>query len=268
MLDIILSVVTYNNPISMLDNLVQSTKKTAVNLKVVFIDNSNNPLIKEYCAKQNIDYLLSGGNVGFGKAHNMVMKEFAGKAKYFIVSNPDIVIHEGALENLTRFMDENQDVTLSVPLVLNPDGTIQHVHKRLPSPLVFFGRRFFPGSLKKLIQRKLDLYELQDQTFDHPIEVPSMSGCFMFFRYKSMIQVGGFDENYFMYVEDIDITRKSQSIGHTVIFPAAKVTHLWTRGSYFNFKLMWINIQSIYYYFTKWGPDDSCVIKEYPCRSR
>lgn len=264
MFDLIFSVVTFRNPIPMLDRLVQSARKSTLKIKIVFIDNSKHPEIQEYCKSQQIDY-IPNENIGFGGAHNIVMRQYGDLARYFIVSNPDIEVHEGTLEKLTRFMDQNPDVTMSVPLVLNPDGTVQHVHKRLPSPIIFIGRRFFPPILKKLIQRKLDLYELQDQKFDKPIVVPSMSGCFMFLRTAVMKKIGGFDENYFMYVEDIDITRTAGKYGPTVLYPEAKVTHLWTRGSYFNFKLMWINIQSIYYYFVKWGPDSRSEIKEYIC---
>jgi GT2 family glycosyltransferase len=265
MYDLILSVVTFNNPISMLDQLIRSARSSSLNIKIVFVDNSQNPEIESYCKIQQIDY-LPNSNIGFGGGHNVAMREYAHLAPYFVVSNPDIVIQQTALEKLKAFMDQYSEVTISVPLVMNPDESVQHVHKRLPSPMIFFGRRFFPGFLKKLIQRKLDLYELQDQHFDRPIVVPSMSGCFMFIRSSIMKAIGGFDEGYFMYVEDIDITRVAGKLGPTVLYPDSKVTHLWTRGSYFNIKLMWINIKSIYYYFVKWGPDSTSEIKEFPCR--
>ncbi|HXH29884.1 MAG TPA: glycosyltransferase family 2 protein [Bacteriovoracaceae bacterium] len=266
MYDIVLSVVTYNNPVSMLDGVVKSARKTALKLKIVFVDNSNNQQIREYCLKEQVDYLLPESNIGFGSAHNFAMREYSGLARYFLVCNPDIEIHPGALEKLTGFMDKNPEVSLSAPLVVNPDGTIQYVHKRLPAPHIFLARRFFPAALKKLIKRELDLYELKDQDFKRPIEVPSMSGCFMFFRSEAIQRIGGFDPRYFMYAEDIDITREAAKVGRTVLFPDAKVTHLWARGSYFNLKLMLYNIHSIYLYFTKWGPDSRSEIKEYPCQ--
>jgi GT2 family glycosyltransferase len=263
MYDVILSVVAFNNPISMLDQLTLSVKDSSLNIKIVFIDNSQNPGIEVYCKTQGIDY-IPNSNIGFGGAHNAVMRKYADQAPYFVVSNPDIIVSPNCLEGLKNFMDLNPEVPLTAPLILNPDGTIQYVHKRLPSLHVFFGRRFYPDMLKKFIQRDLELYELRDQKFDRPIVVPSMSGCFMFFRSSAMKKIGGFDEGYFMYVEDIDITREIGKLGPTVLFPGSTVTHIWARGSYFNFKLMWINMKSIYYYFVKWGPDSKSEIKNFP----
>lgn len=246
----------------MLDSLVQSSKDCPLHIKIVFIDNSKNHEIENYCKKQKIEY-LPNENVGFGGAHNIVMSKYADLAPYFIVCNPDIVLFPDTLGKLKNFMDQNPNVTLSAPLILNPDKSIQYVHKRLPSPLIFFARRFLPSFLQQVIKTDLDLYELRDQLFDHPIIVPSLSGCFMFFRSSAIKKIGGFDEGYFMYAEDIDITRKAAALGPTVLYPDSNVTHAWTRGSYFNYKLTWINIKSIYYYFTKWGPNSSCEVKPF-----
>jgi GT2 family glycosyltransferase len=263
MYDLIISVVTYNNPVEILENLLTSIKASRLKVKVIFLDNSNNESIKALCSKNDITYVPTERNYGFGKGHNLVLSEFGKLAPYFLICNPDIEIQPDALENLKSFMDHHNEVALSAPLILNSDSTIQYVHKRFPTPLLFLVRRFLPASLKRFFTKELDLYELKDQTFDRILEVPVLSGCFMFFRTSDLKKIGGFDERYFMYVEDIDICREASKVGKVILLPEAQVKHLWARGSYFNLRLTIYNIQSVYKYFCKWGPDAQCTVKEF-----
>jgi GT2 family glycosyltransferase len=252
--DLIATVVTYNNPISMLDNLQQSFFKTTLKVKLVFIDNSQNFEIKNFALNNNIEYTDTGANLGFGRAHNMGINRFAKMSDYFLILNPDIIIHEGTLEKLKSYLDQNSQTNLIAPMILNPDGSIQMVHKRLPTFTVLFGRRFLPGSLQKLIQKQLDHYILKDLLpFEKPIEVPIISGCFMFFRSQALLKLQGFDERFFMYMEDFDLSRRSGQLTPNIFYPAAKVTHLWARGSHKSLKLTWINIKSSLQYFWKWA---------------
>jgi GT2 family glycosyltransferase len=252
--DLIATVVTFNNPISMLDNLQQSFFQTKLKVKLVFIDNSHNQGIKNFAQAHNIEYIDSGANLGFGRAHNIGIQKFAPMSDYFLILNPDIIIHEGTLETLKTYLDQNPKTNLIAPMILNPDGSIQMVHKRLPTFTVLFGRRFLPGPLQKLIQNQLDHYILKDlMPFDRPIEVPIISGCFMYFRSQALLKLQGFDERYFMYMEDFDLSRRSTALSPNIFYPKAKVTHLWARGSHKSLKLTWINIKSSLQYFWKWG---------------
>lgn len=253
MLDIIASIVTYNNNIEVLSNTIESFLKTSLKVKLVLVDNSQNKDIEELSKKYEIDYLDTGGNIGFGRAHNKAIQLYQGQSKYFLILNPDVVIHENSLEELNRFLDKNKSVVLTSSVVRNPDQSIQRVHKRLPSFMIIFARRFLPGKLKPLLTKKLNEYIISESEFDRPIHVPSVSGCFMLFRYPELLKLNGFDERFFMYFEDIDISRRACHIGDVVIDTNCSITHLWAKGSYKSFKLTYINIVSALKYFLKWS---------------
>ena len=123
-------------------------------MKIVLVDNSQNKSIENLAKELKIDYFATEGNIGFGKAHNKAIQLYQNQAKYYLVLNPDVEIEEDTLQGLATFLDDNPSVVLTSSLVENPDGSIQRVHKRLPGFLTIFARRFLPGGLKKLLQKK------------------------------------------------------------------------------------------------------------------
>ena len=84
-------------------------------------------------------------------------------------------------------------------------------------------------------------------------EITNATGCFMFFRTEVFKELGGFDERFFMYLEDCDIARRAAEKYKALHYPMATVYHLWERESKGNKKLLLIHIQSILKYFLKWG---------------
>ena len=88
---------------------------------------------------------------------------------------------------------------------------------------------------------------------DKPFEITNATGCFMFFRTSVFTELGGFDERFFMYLEDCDIARRTAEKYKALHYPMADVIHLWERESKRNKKLLLIHIQSILKYFLKWG---------------
>ena len=85
------------------------------------------------------------------------------------------------------------------------------------------------------------------------MEVPSLSGCFMFMRCSVLKQVGGFDERYFMYAEDLDLCRRIGEVSKTIFYPKVSIIHEYGKGSYKNKKLLKYHIISVIKYFNKWG---------------
>lgn len=252
--DVIATVVTFHNPIKMLDEMQASFFKTKLKVKLVFIDNSSSADIKAFAQEKGIDYISGQGNVGFGAGHNIGIEKYVDQSKYFLILNPDVIIEDGCLEKLASFMDRSLQVPLCTPLILNPDRTLQFVNKRLPTVTTLFARRFFKNYLGKKYEKELDLFTLQDQLpFTKPLIVPIITGCFMFFRSTCLKKLKGFDHNFFLYMEEFDLSRRSSRLGPNVLYPEASVIHSWGRGPHKSLRLLWINIQSIYYYFTKWG---------------
>ncbi len=265
--DLIATVVTFNNPIKMLDELQESFFNTSLKVKLVFIDNSTNSAIKELAKKKNITYISGHGNVGFGSGHNIGINKYAKDAKYFLILNPDVIIEDDCLLKLKNFMDANLEVPLCTPLILNPDRSIQFVNKRLPTIPIFFARRFFSKLLGEKFKQELERFILTDQLpFNKPLVIPVITGCFMFFRSESLLKIKGFDEGFFLYLEDFDISRRASKLGPNVFYPNTQIVHQWARAPHKSIKQLWITIQSAYHYFVKWGlrvdgPDS--IVKPY-----
>ncbi len=253
------SIVTYNNPLEEVIETAQSFINPDLSTVLTIVDNCSKGnyfkrLQEKIGATENIRFLQSGSNKGYGFGHNIGIKK-APACEYYLVLNPDILIHEGTLEGLVDFMDLHSDVGLIGPKILNQDGSCQHLNKRLPTVFDMFARRFLPGRVQKIraIQRRMDYYIMKDKGYHKLQDVPYMSGCFMLFRKSLLDEVGGFDEHFFMYLEDADITIRMGKKARTVFFPDVAVTHRWARGSYGNLRLTWISIKSTFYFFSKWG---------------
>ena len=120
----------------------------------------------------------------------------------------------------------------------------------MPSPSDIFLRQFAPSRIK---ERNNERYTLKRADYSKVMDIPSLSGCFMFFRTECFEKIGGFDERYFMHFEDIDITRRMGDIARTVYFPDAKVIHAHAAAHKTSKKMLMIGLKSAVKYFNKWG---------------
>jgi hypothetical protein len=111
-----------------------------------------------------------------------------------------------------------------------------------------------PTGLRPYFKRRLESYEMRDVGYEHSCDVPFVSGAFMFCRTQVLREVGGFDERFFLYFEDADLSRQVQNHGYrTVFFPEVSVIHEWKRIAYKNLHGAMIFLQAAYLYFRKWG---------------
>lgn len=216
------------------------------------VDNSSNDGLRELAKiSERITYIHSA-NLGYGAGHNIAIQEAMDiGATYHIVVNPDIYFNEGVIEALATYMDAHLQVGLVMPKILYPEGEIQYLCKLLPSPSDLLLRRFFP--CERYLKKKNWNYELRFTDYNQEMEVPSLSGCFMFMRIAVLEKVGGFDERYFMYAEDLDLCRRIGKVSRTMYYPNVSVCHAYAKGSYKNWKLLKYHISSIIKYFNKWG---------------
>jgi len=251
-----ISIVLYKNKLQQLINTIQNILKSNFIKKLYLIDNSPTDELRglHHLSKQ-IEYKFNNTNLGFGKAHNIAIKKSIDEnIKYHLVLNPDIYFEEGVLEELYDFMEKNPDVGLVMPKVLYPDGKIQYLCKLLPTPFDLFGRRFLnKGPLKKYIEKRNEIYELRFTGYNKIMEVPYLSGCFMFIRTEVLKKVDLFDERFFMYLEDTDLSRRIHRVAKTIYYPYVHIYHEHQKGSYKNLKLLKIHIESAIKYFNKWG---------------
>lgn len=224
------------------------------NLRMIYLlDNSEEQIspLPSSLSHPKLRYVFNGANLGYGKAHNIALRESAyDKTDFHLVMNSDIQVHAEDIDAMHDWMIANPEVGQLMPKVVNPDGSQQYLAKRLPRPVDVFGRRFLPAWM---IAKRNKRYELRDLDLTRPINAPYLSGCFMFLRTKAVVEAGLFDERYFMYPEDIDLTRTIHRHYLTLYYPAWTIVHAHARSSYNNQHMLRIHIRNMCRYFHKWG---------------
>lgn len=243
------SIVTYHTPLDELQCCLQSLQSSVVDT-VYIVDNSKQSYIARFCAENGIEYIPSE-NVGYGAAHNKAMRlSIERGVKYHLVINSDIYFEPSILQSLIDYMDANTDVAQVHPKVTYSDGSLQYTVRLLPTPIDLMVRRFLPESVSRIINKK---YLLQFANHDKEMNVPYHQGSFMFFRTDCLREVGLFDERFFMYPEDIDITRRMHAGYRTMYYPAVSIVHNHRAESYKNGRMLRIHIINMIRYFNKWG---------------
>lgn len=199
-------------------------------------------------------FLTHADNPGYGRAVNRLVSRLGVLPPYLGVLNTDLIWEPGTFEQLLDWLQHHPEVSLAAPQILDGQGAPQKLCKRHPTVLGLFSRRFLPAWLKPRWLKRYDRwYVMADQDYTQVFEVPYLSGCCMVMRSDSFRTVGGFDERYFLYLEDADLTRRLAREGRCVHLPVASVVHEWGRGNYRNLALMAVNLVSAWLYFRKWG---------------
>lgn len=163
-------------------------------------------------------------NRGFGAGHNAALSGL--ESDVHLILNPDVETGESALENgLARLRDE-PDLVLLSPRVCAEDGRQEYLCKRYPSVLVLLLRAFAPGFIQNWFRRRLDHYQMTDVCSDYrAVEVPLASGCFMLVPTRALQAVAGFNERYFLYFEDFDLSLRLRGEGRLLFDPAMRIVH-------------------------------------------
>jgi GT2 family glycosyltransferase len=225
----------------------------AVNAEVLLVANRCDDRSAEFVLETYpaVSVLRTENRAGYGENHNLNLARASGR--YFVIMNVDMEVREDTLSELFSFMEANPDVGLSCPKVLNPDGSIQGLNRRLPTIWDLFLRRFMPRRLRGAFRKRLECYEMRDVGYDSSYDVPFVSGAFMFARTSLLKALGGFDERYFLYYEDADLSRRVQRTHRTSYWPKAVVTHYWARRAHMGWLHTGYHLQSALQYFRTWG---------------
>jgi GT2 family glycosyltransferase len=245
------SVVLYRTRVAEIERLVQQLLAQGARL-VYLIDNSP----KEFDAFQGwvppprVMTISTRKNLGYGRANNLAIRDSVRRHAYHLVCNPDVSLGPDTLTRLCQLMESRPDIGLCGPRVVGADGQLHHLCKRLPSPMDLAIRRFAPPSW---FAAQRAYYEMRDHSYEHPMEVPFLSGCFMFFRASVLSRLDGFDERYFLYIEDLDLSRRAATISRNLYAPEAQIVHVAHRGAYKSLRLLRYFSVSVFRYFNKWG---------------
>jgi hypothetical protein len=253
MIQINASIVLYHNKKEQILKTINSFLNTSMSVRLYLVDNSSNDNLKELSTiDRRVEYIFNNANLGYGSAHNIAIKKSIGDSvPYHLVLNPDVYFDKGVIEELYDFMEKNKSVGSVMPKVLYPDGELQYLCKLLPTPLDLILRRFIPS--KKWKEKRNEIYELKFTNYDEIMNVPCLSGCFMFIRTSILKEIGGFDERFFMYLEDVDLCRRINQKARIVYFPKVEIIHNYEKGSYKKIRLLLYHIISACKYFNKWG---------------
>ncbi len=250
--DISLAIVTYNN-----SRIIEETVKNIVSnipndysYKLYIIDNDSTDntidLVKRISG--NIEVIQLGVNKGFGYGHNAILDAL--NSEYHFVVNPDIIIENpDQIKKMVEYLEKNQDVGMLSPLILSPDLSIQYLCKTNPTVFDMLIRRISPD----LFKGRQDKYVMKETGYNKIMRLDYASGSFMVFRSDIYKELKGFDDSFFMYLEDADITRRVNQISKAIFYPEARVIHAWERSGHKSLKFAKITIQSMIIYFNKWG---------------
>ena len=247
MSEVIASIVIYKHSYSDLKLTLESLLDSDKISKVVLIDNDNTDWAHLF-EHEKVQYLKSPGNIGFGAGHNLAIHKYSSDSDFFLICNPDIVFESAEFDKLVNFA-LTQDAGLFLPKIVYENGENQYGARLLPSPFNLFARRFSPKIAEKLDQD----YLLKDFDLSQPVFAPYLHGCFMLFRSKALLELNGFDERFFMYMEDVDLARRCAEKFGNMYYPLAHITHLHEQGSYKNNFLLKAHLKSAWQYFNKWG---------------
>jgi hypothetical protein len=171
-----------------------------------------------------VRFIGNDRNLGFGKANNQALNKARGR--YVLFQNPDTLIEENTLRVLMRRMDADPRIGICGPKILNADGSLQAACRRsFPTPSVALPKLL---GLSKLFPKSkwFGKYNLTYRDPGQSYAVDAVSGSFMFCRGALVRELGGFDEDFFMYGEDLDLCRRVQLSGKSVYYiPETTIIH-------------------------------------------
>ena len=247
-------IVTHNNigcVAKAVQTLFSHTKTTELTLYIsdnASTDGTVELLTQMFENDGRVKIIRNGKNIGFGKGHNKILDKL--DSDYHLILNPDIVLIEDALTTLVAYMENNRNIGIITPKILNPDGSEQFLPKRKPTVKYLLGGRLerFGGVFRKWRTE----YTRRGERIEEPVDIEFCTGCFMLIRTEVFRRISGFDERYFMYFEDADLTREVLKTHRTVFFPHMSVVHEWTRMSSKNLKYFLIQLKSMFIYMLKW----------------
>lgn len=212
-----------------LESIVKSDL-TDLSVEIVVVDNHSSDGSQELLNKTKLNdikfkFIANTENLGFSKGNNIGVRETS--AKYVLFLNPDTYVQKDTLGSIYKFMENNPAVGVCCPRLDLPDGTLTSAsHRGFPTPWNSF--TYFSGLQKLFPRNKMFSGYTKGWLLDSnkPHEVDAISGGFFFVRRKAAEQVGWWDEDYFLYGEDIDFCYRLKENGWKVMFlPEISVLH-------------------------------------------
>ena len=259
----IVSIVLYTYDVDQIINLVQKVHFNNSGCLVFLIDNSSKYNIQCFKKLKFVKYIKTKSNIGFGKGHNISINYCIEKdIKYCFIINYDIDFDIHIFNILMQYLEDNSDVAMMMPKVVNKDNSQQWLPKLQPSPISILKRKLFQMSNCILFRSFINKYEFRNIDTSKNYHVPNLSGCFFVLNIALLKNEAFFDERYFLYFEDYDLSRKLTLKYKTVLNNQTFVIHEYQSMANKKFNLFMIFLESYYRYFSKWGWFNSRSLKK------
>ena len=237
------SIVLFNSSLALLRSTLQSLQRASwvaqaascVDLVTVYVVDNSIEQSRRKAAKSIVEdwpcddifrtcYRGLAENRGFGAGHNSVMGDL--QSDFHLVLNPDVELSEDSLRVGISTLREDSGVALVSPRVSGENGRQEFLCKRYPSILVLLLRAFAPRFIRRIFYRRLGRYEMRDScSGSREAEIMLASGCFMLVRTQALLKAGGFNDDYFLYFEDFDLSLRLGGYGRLVFNPAMQIVH-------------------------------------------
>lgn len=237
-----ISIVTYAPDLSVLAETLFRLQQALIHARyrgrligahLTLVDNGPGPdwhdrlttLLKTREWPASVELLSGHGNIGYGAGHNRALHQ--NHLEFHLILNPDVWLEEDALSEGLAFLTAHPEAGLLAPAARDNYGQPLYLCKRYPGIFDLALRGFAPSWLKRQFHNRLDHYEWRDQTGETVSwDPPLVSGCFMLCRRKALLDAGDFDETYFLYFEDFDLSRRLARHTRLVYTPTVRIVHL------------------------------------------
>jgi N-acetylglucosaminyl-diphospho-decaprenol L-rhamnosyltransferase len=234
-----ISIVNHKHGILVVDLLSDLLSLKYSGLEIIVTNNVEDNLVESFvCENNDLVYIKNNSPFGFGKNHNNAYKISHGD--YFIVLNPDVRIKAFDFTSLINYFNINQKVFCITPKVVDLKGNLVDNVRDFPSIFDLFRRFVF---------RRIDYYH---KSFKTPTKIPWAAGIFLMFPKDKYELLKGFDEKYFMYMEDVDICHRiERNQGDLIYFPEIEIVHDARRNNRKNLKHFFWHLKGVFRFFTK-----------------
>ncbi|QNM85189.1 glycosyl transferase family 2 [Polaribacter pectinis] len=246
------SIVLFKEDLSDLHKTIDSFLQIPFAKKLFLIDNTPTKFFEYVFVDKDIEYVAVEENIGFGSAHNRIINTVNTLSKFHLILNPDVSFKTGVINSLIQELESHSNVAMIAPKVLFPDKSHQYSCRRYPSAAELLARRF--SFLKPIFKGVIFKGTYRDKNLNEPFFADYITGCFHLYKTEDFVSLNGFDERYFLYMEDVDICKKIDVLGKKKLYyPKVEIIHVLKQGSSKSVKLFFKHTSSAVKYFLKWG---------------
>lgn len=241
------------NHLALVKEMLRSlyNNKPSASFEMIIVDNCSNDGSAEFIAQNYPDIKLIRNKHPYGFARNNNIGAREAKGKYILILNPDTILSHGAIDKLLEYAVSHPEAGIIAPRLQNIDGSLQYSVRHFPTLQTLISRILTKGN-DLANNRKVVSYLMKDLPHDRPMLIDwCMGACFLISR-QLYEELSGFDEGFFLYVEDMDICYRCWQRNRPVVYvPMSVVTHAHQRSSMNLNKKTYIHIKSFWYFFCK-----------------